>query len=575
MANFFKDVFKNYFSQQPQEDRRSMVASLLRQSMPADSQDDQLAALLKGAGPFMHKTLQLFCDKVQVQSTKTALSSVKTGLTPIERDLKTAMLERIVLDSKGNIEALRDVRSLGAASVGEALLADVQERPGADGKAVTRRVVIKLLRPGIVERAQRERAFFAETASRHKGVGSTFAGIAEQIEAEMDLKSEAKNVQAGQVYNGQATQLQAMKLSNLVPAQPNYMVVEQAPGSALQHYIDLSEKVARDDEVRGAQAELVGRKAAAQVAQLGRVWMAQALAGDGIFHGDLHAGNLMFNGDTGQLTVIDFGNAAVIDPKQRETLIRLAMTLQRGHPRLFEKEFRHLLGPSSESLAWAFKNSAIAQIKYIMRDGALDLADKLARILDEYTSAGLEVPAVITNFSRSMLMLQETLGRLNEVNRENFLRQHELGSELLKDRDECVARSRAPLDQDERELLQTQVNSINARLKIIKSPKPESMSDAFTQAVRPHAVKLVWRAGLGFAARVLKTSIEASTGFELEIARAKDKIVEMDDRIKQADVDEKVALKAKRQLLQKELDALLGLATPEVPAVPAASEAAA
>ncbi len=533
VGGFFEEVFKNYFSQQPPEDRRAMVASLLRQSTPADSADLQLAALLKGAGPFMHKTLQLFCDRIEVESTKIALSSVKTGLTPIDTELKTAMLNRIVQDSAGKIEALRGVRTLGAASVGEALLADVKEPPGADGQAVSRRVVIKLLRPGIVERAARERAFFAEAASHHAGMGQTFAGIAEQIEAEMNLQSEARNVQRGQVYNGQAKDLQAMELSDLAPAQADYMVVKQAPGSALQQYIDLCEKAARGENVpESFNALEFGRKAAQQVAELGRVWMAQAIAGNGFFHGDLHAGNLMFQGDSGLLTAIDFGNAAAIEPGQQEIAIRLGLTLEQGHPRLFEKQFRRLLGPSAESLAWASKEALTQAIRAIMRNGNLGGGEKLAEILNEYTSLGIEVPAFISNFSRSMMMLEETLGRLNQANYINHLRSNPATAALLKRRDEFDMQRHGPVTQATRDKVTQEIRRIDARIDAFEAPEPVSMSDAFGQALGPHVGKLAWRAGLGFTARTLRGGVkELTSEKDLKIAQIKDAIKALEYQI--------------------------------------------
>ncbi len=565
MKSFFDELFKNYFSQQPPEDRRNMVASLMRGSAPTDTSEYQLAALLKGAGPFMHKTLQLFCDKVKDERTKTALSSVKTGLTPIDRELKTAMLAKIVQDSNGKIQSLTDVETLGAASVGEALLAHVQLPPDADGQSASKNVVIKLLRPGIVERAQRERIFFAETASHHQGMGQTFVGIAEQIEAEMDLKSEAKNVQLGQVYNGQTPGLEAMKLSTLLPAQSDYMVVEQAAGTTLQGIIDLCEKAARGEEVPPDFNTLeYGQAAAQQVAKLGQVWMTQALAGGGFFHGDLHAGNLMFKGESGVLTVIDFGNAGAIAPTQRQTLIRLAMALQQGHPRLFEKEFRHLLGPTAETLAWSWKPALILEIKSIMRDQEVEMADKLAKILEVYTSKGIEVPAVISNFSRSMLMLQETLGRLKEVNRKNHLRNQADSGALLKHQDMYRQQLVGGISQEMADRLTKQITDIDARLSDFEVPESVSLGDAFSDAIRPHALSLAWRAGLGFSARVATPGISEHTGDSLEIARIRDEIKHLDKMIRNPNEISvlREAYVSKRNELQTSLNQLLSKQAP-------------
>lgn len=569
-GSFFEEVFRDYFKLQPAMDRRSMLASLLRQSLPSNSADDQLAALLKGAGPFMHKVLQLFCDTVKNESTKTALSSVKTGLTPIDRELKAAMLERIVQNSGGRIESLSGVRTLGAASVGEALLADVQEAPGPDGQAVSRRVVIKLLRPGIVERAQRERIFFAQAASHHRGMGPTFAGIAEQIEAEMNLQTEASNVQRGQVYNGRAPGLQAMKLSSLVPPQPDSMVVEQAPGSPLQKYIDLCEKAARGEHVPNFDALAHGRKAAEQVAELGRVWMNQALTGDGFFHGDLHAGNLMFDADSGMLTAIDFGNAATIDPSQLQVAIRLGMALQRGHPRLFEREFRKLLPPKSEKLAWSHDEEIIKKITSIMRRADLGENEKLANILSAYTQAGIEVPAVISNFSRSMMMLKETLNRLNKANAINHLRADPQSMALMAHRDELVARYPAQAGDAERTRLDKQIDEIDKRLGDFELPKDVSLGKAFSRALRPAAATLAWRAGLGFTARIARAGLQEMSPQDLEIFELREELADKNDLVRALQNEGRDARKyiRERDELQRRLDGLLA-AHQSAPAVPA------
>lgn len=272
----------------------------------------------------------------------------------------------------------------------------------------------------------------------------------------------------------------------------------------------------------------------------------------------------MFDGDSGLLTAIDFGNAAAIEPGQQETAIRLALTLEQGHPRLFEKQFRRLLGPSAESLAWAKKESLTSAIRSIMRDANLGTAEKLAEILNEYTSVGIEVPAVVSNFSRSMMMLEETLGRLNQANYLNHLRSDPATAALLKSRDEFDAQRQGPLPQAVRDRLDKQIKNIDARIDAFEAPKAVSMGDAFARAIEPHGGKLVWRAGLGFTARVIKGGLKESTGVDLEIARLKDQIKDLDRVIKDWDGAPNIQgdLKLERDALQKKLDAL---GTPEDP----------
>src|SRR5262249_31802079 len=144
--------------------------------------------------------LQLFGDEAEGE-LRVALGELKAGLSPIHPDLKKALLADIVAQSGGKIDRIDGLRSLGAASVGETLLARVHVRL-EDGRIEPRDVVIKLLRPGIQERAERERMFF-EDAAREVGGGmtETFRGIADQINTEMDLSREAANVRRAGVYN--------------------------------------------------------------------------------------------------------------------------------------------------------------------------------------------------------------------------------------------------------------------------------------------------------------------------------------------------------------------------------------
>jgi hypothetical protein len=151
LAKFLSAAFKRYYAEQSPADKRAMLASYMRDAVLHSKPPQALAALIKGAGPLMIKMLQMVGDNLgqgqQGRELRAALSFVKTDLPPIHPVLRNAMLSAVVEDSKGQILALKAIRSLGAASVGETFLAQVEKADGSNEE-----VVIKLLRPGILER---------------------------------------------------------------------------------------------------------------------------------------------------------------------------------------------------------------------------------------------------------------------------------------------------------------------------------------------------------------------------------------------------------------------------------------
>jgi predicted unusual protein kinase regulating ubiquinone biosynthesis (AarF/ABC1/UbiB family) len=302
--------------------------------------------------------------------------------------------------------------------VGQTFLAKAVDDKGKDVE-----VVVKLLRPGIVERAARERRFMESVAQGIPGMEATFAGIADQIEGELDLRNEAANVRKGDIYNHIGSEdVRAMKLMESVPESSTYMVIERAPGSPMSKYI----KLCADPKVKlGFDPVVMGPRMAQQLYDLSSKWFEEAMFGSGFYHGDLHAGNIMFDGDAnenGLLTAIDFGNAKTLSQEERSAIFKLMVAIEIKDSNILLQHFRTLLSPQSQAkLTPELEARFTAEADKLLRGPkAATGGDAMVKVLTMANDLGLEMPGAISNFSRSQVMLENALSEIVGHNTRNW-----------------------------------------------------------------------------------------------------------------------------------------------------------
>lgn len=410
---FLKNIFSNYFDNQSVIDKRAMLASYLTNSGSEDSNEMKLVALLKGGGPYLQKLLQLFGDKAEGE-LKAALDELKTGLSPINEDIIKAVLAGIIDKSGGTIRQIDVVGSLGAASVGQTVLANIHWK----NKEEPQEVVVKILRPGIRLRAERELKFFEDEARKIPGMLKTFNGISEQIQVEMDLTKEARNVQRAQVYNHGAQNMQAMKLVDKIAPSQGYMVLDKAPGTTLKAaFHGLRSEVAKPMNAENTAPD-VGAKMASGIKSLTKRWVEEALFGSGFYHGDLHAGNIMFSSDataSGLTTVIDMGNAALLSLDQRRAVFKMVLAAGLRNAEVFVRNYEQVLSEEGRGLIVAKRAELMGKTQEIMAQTE-DPGEIIVAVLSAANQLGLEIPATVSNFSRSQMMLQNAIDNINDLN---------------------------------------------------------------------------------------------------------------------------------------------------------------
>lgn len=267
---------------------------------------DALAQTLQSAGV-------TFVKFGQVLSTRDDLlpPAVVERLATLRDDVAPEPWERMrtVLDSDvpGWSESLEiEQVPLAAASIGQVHRAKLR-----DG-TVVRDVVVKIQRPGARETVLVDTDILQRLAgglenrtewAREMDVSSLVRGFSAALVEELDYRREAENV-------GYLAHAKGVRVPRIFPGlgSSRVLVMERIDGVTLTH--------ARDRLAALGDADRAG---------LARTLMSSvldALLVKGVFHADLHPGNVVLT-PSGELALLDFGSVGVLDREVRELLLGL------------------------------------------------------------------------------------------------------------------------------------------------------------------------------------------------------------------------------------------------------------
>lgn len=430
-ARFMREAVNTYFERIADVDKASIVAAGLRYyAFKNDGSDESgafLGALLKGAGPIMHKMLQGL--PLQDEALKAAIKDMKDNLAPIHEDVVKAELLAMVERSGGEITKIDVVKSLGCASVGQALLCNVTDKNGN-----TSQCVVKLLRPDVSNRAKRELSIFQEAAQKVPGMKQTFQGYWDKIQDELDLRLEARNIVTGGIYNGtQFTNIGSCGLMEGIEPTQDTMALKLAEGTTLSKRIETirarmnelltefnnPEARKTPGEIQAAQRELVTLHDSLnanqqQLLNLAHMWVTEGIYGQGFYHGDLHAGNIMVSDE--KMTLIDFGNATSLSREQQANIMLMMAAASVSSAKMFLEGFEPLLSPAGKAALKEKEQQVRAEVKRILSMGEVnDTGERIAVVLKTLQNMDIELPAPIFNFSQCQIRLQNAIDDTNAL----------------------------------------------------------------------------------------------------------------------------------------------------------------
>lgn len=470
-GRFFKLVLKSYFKGVDMNTKRSMAASLFRDLKPKDAPQDEdeelkiagknenielqeedptmkeagiyLGSVIKGAGPLLQKMVQGMPTVGLPKAMRKAINVTKSQLAPIPDEIVEAQFMSMVERSNKKVTKIKKIKSLGAASVGQAFLCRLY---GPTMPEEGKEVVIKLLRPDVRNRMMKEKELMLKAAKETDdtdGMLGTYLGSLERIEKELDLTLEAKNCEAGHIYDGKSKGVKSMNVNNVIEPTMNSLVLEKAPGQTVDSYIaELTEnynearKIFRtlgDDgkyylkklgpsteedfvKARRLLSEKLEQieKRYYHLSDLSRIWVQEGLFGKGFYHGDLHAGNILINDD--QATVIDYGNAVQLTEVQKEHITKMMGAAVAGTPTAVKNYVDSFIFLYGKEVNEEDRQKLTKAFSEVLNMGEMeDAGARIAATLVKAQELGFALPASIHNFSNCQRRLQNTLDELKEL----------------------------------------------------------------------------------------------------------------------------------------------------------------
>lgn len=450
IGDFILEVLKNYHKLQSTMDKRFIIATYLRTTMPDDPIEKKFLAINKASGPFFHKIIQLVGDFIpettaEGKRLKETLNEVKRSLLPINSYDLDQLIKRVE-QASGNRFKISVIKTLGVASVGHALLVNLTDQSGKKQK-----VVLKFIKPGVKARAYRDIDILKPIAERLQ-VLSFLDGTINDILAELDFSKELKNLKmADEIYNSNDPNdpIKAVTSVKDFPENSEWIAMTLAPGKSFSEFG--KEPAITDEQKIDRQIEYMVRGIALE--KLASKWMLKAFFDrkDGFYHGDLHAGNILINIETDkiktflrnkygnikynvineemaktiptdlyQLSLIDFGNASYLKPNERQHILNfLIATLDEVHSwDGFYDAYINLIDTKFDK---ATTEKLQKDLKQIFADNK-NQADLLSAIFTIFLGTEYPpLPPVMANFGRSQAMLNNIFVQLQNEARNNGL----------------------------------------------------------------------------------------------------------------------------------------------------------
>ncbi len=355
------DFIQEYYKSMDVETRLELFHNILEIVNKDSSKINEITLAVKvfqSSGPLLIKMLQELQE--EIKGTDTPISEILEGLVEknpiymedkfVEKLIATRLKQLISGSSK--MRQFQLVRRLGVASIGQAHEVTVNGLKYA----------LKIQKEGVDKLFYREREFVSKMLDFNekfdKGLKQWIENIWEGIEEELDFRNEKKFIQQGyELYTNLDEGIKGLSLPSFVPLVEKEES-ELAKSSLFMGFATGKEvgKIMKD----GDPSFLIPLYSAMQKLYLRYLKVALGNTGGvNFYHGDLHRGNIYYQKSNDMLTMIDFGNAGVIEPYVKDALLNM-----------------YKLAENTNNASESIQNKAIRGIGQILKNFILESLQK-------------------------------------------------------------------------------------------------------------------------------------------------------------------------------------------------------
>ena len=232
---------------------------------------------------------------------------------------------------------------------------------------------------------------------RSLGVVKMAEGFAESLHEELDYRIEVDNTLAVAAAAGPDSPLKIPLVYDEYSS-PTVLVIERLSGIPLGKAADRIATFSTEQR-RGLADQLLGGV------------LQQVMVG-GVFHADLHPGNVLLAAD-GELQLLDFGSVGRLDDLAREALSTLVLSIDRGSSAGATDALLSLMDPPQDTIDERRLEREVGQLLVRYRGGTSSSGGMFGALFGLVNRWGFGVPPQIAAVFRTFASLEGTLRLLD------------------------------------------------------------------------------------------------------------------------------------------------------------------